>query len=368
VRRQGLLFEGIDGRTRFLVEPGQVVLAGRQPPVSPLNVRIPSEFASRHHFRVLGDPGGTWRIEDAGSACGIYRGDGRRNYGAIGPGEQVGTGKYDWMTHAFAGDSVHTLMHAGQVPIGEALTMAHAVLQQLLPLHAAGDVHGNLNPHDVLREDNGRYVVLIRGFRPLEHDALPENRRYRAPELLEHRLQPASDVFAVGLLVYELLTGGRHPLSELSSAPFSKDWPDGLRNWLSRLVWYEPSGRLTVAQALACLDALHAELITLGILDEGPPVVGWLVPLDGPPRGQTFRLSPPVSIIGRGSGADVPVEGTAVHEGHCRIVFHRRGFLLVVGDSDVIAYRNRRVTGTLAFVDGDVIDVGGTRLVFKTTV
>jgi hypothetical protein len=275
VPRQGLLFEATNGRSRFLVEPGRAVLVGRRPPVSPLNVRLSSPFVSQHHLRVVGRLDGTYVIEDVGSPGGIYIDDKRTDHRSIGPDARVKACPLtEWTTRAFTGDGLDTLMQAGPAPIGEALTMARAVLQQLAPLHETHALHGHLTPHEVLRDDSGRYVVLIRGFTLLDDDdALLGAPRYRAPEARRGRLERESDVFAVGLLVYELLTG-RHPYSEVDTAQILRSktlratppweqpgWPECLRDWLSRLLPLHPAGRTTVADALARLDALDAKLI-----------------------------------------------------------------------------------------------------------
>jgi len=55
------------------------------------------------------------------------------------------------------------------------------------------------------------------------------------------------------------------------------------------------------------------------------PVVGWLVCTAGPTRGQDYRIPDGHSIIGRGNGAHIRIEGdTTISHHQASIVFDRR--------------------------------------------
>ncbi len=91
------------------------------------------------------------------------------------------------------------------------LTDALAVLADLGSLHASGRVHGRLGP-DVLRRRGGRVVGILSpatgggAQRMLSLEML----RYVSPEQagrLEGKLTPRSDLYGVGILLYEWLSG-----------------------------------------------------------------------------------------------------------------------------------------------------------------
>jgi tetratricopeptide (TPR) repeat protein len=95
------------------------------------------------------------------------------------------------------------------------------VLAQLVrgldALHGAGRVHRDIKPSNVLVTAEGRVVVLDFGliaeldglrFRPAEQGGFSGTVPYMSPEqALEKELGPASDLYAVGVMLYEVLCG-----------------------------------------------------------------------------------------------------------------------------------------------------------------
>src|SRR5262245_8314212 len=89
-------------------------------------------------------------------------------------------------------------MAAGRLPASEALRYAIQVAESLHRLHDEGRVHGALSPAAIAV--NGRELYLL----PAGENG------YTAPEVVLG--QPAdarSDIFAFGVILYEMLTGER---------------------------------------------------------------------------------------------------------------------------------------------------------------
>ena len=102
------------------------------------------------------------------------------------------------------------------LPRAEALSIAFQIAEALAAAHAAGTIHGDIKPENILvRQD--RYVkVLDFGLaRKLSTETLALGSspafgtlRYMSPEQARgESLTPASDVFSFGLVLYELMTG-----------------------------------------------------------------------------------------------------------------------------------------------------------------
>jgi Protein kinase domain len=172
---------------------------------------------------------------------------------------------------------------AGRLPVGEALEIARQVARGLEAAHRAGFVHRDLKPENILVGDNGTVRILDFGIaREVAADAagprltatgmLVGTPGYMAPEQLEGGLGDArSDLFALGIVIYELVTGanpfqGRTPSSTAAriltvepAPPSTLDplFPPALDSLVARCLKKDPSLRYaSAAQVADDLDAL----------------------------------------------------------------------------------------------------------------
>ncbi len=100
----------------------------------------------------------------------------------------------------------HLLSVRGPLPVAEAADIVVQACRILAPRHGSGVVHLELSPRTVrvTADASGRLVVHIV---PPSHAAIPET-GYAAPEqLLRGELGARADVFALGAIFYELVTG-----------------------------------------------------------------------------------------------------------------------------------------------------------------
>src|SRR5579862_2762700 len=97
----------------------------------------------------------------------------------------------------------------------EAVEIIQQVCRALEVAHGVGIIHRDLKPQNVMRDKNGRILVMDFGMaRTLEGDGMTQSgalvgtMEYMSPEqALAKDLDQRSDLFAVGLIFYELLTG-----------------------------------------------------------------------------------------------------------------------------------------------------------------
>jgi hypothetical protein len=94
--------------------------------------------------------------------------------------------------------------------------------------------------------------------------------------------------------------------------------------------------------------------------------VGWLVRAAGQgKRGQTLRFAAGRAILGRGPGCEVRIEAdTQVAEQHAAITV-RRGAFYIEPMQGTIKVETKAVTGRQPLGDGDTIEIGRGRYVFK---
>jgi serine/threonine protein kinase len=120
------------------------------------------------------------------------------------------------------------------IPVSEAVSLVTQVLAGLEVAHAAGLVHRDVKPENLFLCDDGTLKVLDFGVAKVVDEAalsglvrprfstheggMVGTPQFAAPEQLEGgRVTPATDVYATGLVLYELITGS-HPFARHKSA------------------------------------------------------------------------------------------------------------------------------------------------------
>lgn len=118
-----------------------------------------------------------------------------------------------------------TLRQLGGVTEAQALAIVRQIAEAMREAHDSGLVHGDLKPSNVMVEPSGAVRILDFGLASQSDaqatislaQADPQGTiAYMAPErMLGRPLTPQSDIYALGVILYELLTGAR-PFAELS--------------------------------------------------------------------------------------------------------------------------------------------------------
>ena len=138
-------------------------------------------------------------------------------------------GAFFLVMEALEGETVLArIVRQGSLPVHEALTVAAGVLRGLAHAHDAGVLHRDLSTTNVFlaNDGDGRAVPKLLDFglakltrgsiRTSQNDVLGTP-QYMAPEHVRgHALDARSDLFVVGILLYEMLSG---------VSPFERDTP-----------------------------------------------------------------------------------------------------------------------------------------------
>ena len=103
----------------------------------------------------------------------------------------------------------------GPFGVADAAAIGIAVCRALAAVHSAGLIHRDVKAQNVMRQDDGRVVLMDFGAGQLAEGAtagVVGTPLYLAPELLAGSpATPQSDVYSLGVLVYHLVTG-RYPV------------------------------------------------------------------------------------------------------------------------------------------------------------
>lgn len=164
------------------------------------------------------------------------------------------------MEYLPSGDLKSLLMAEAPLPFKQALTLAHEIAQGVAAAHAVGLIHRDLKPSNVLLTRHGRVKVADFGLaravttqgQLTQPGTVWGTTHYIAPEQAQGRLlTPAADVYAIGVILFEMLAGqlpfpGDDPLA-VALAHVQQPPPD-LRELLPAI---PPSVARLVARLLA---------------------------------------------------------------------------------------------------------------------
>ncbi len=164
------------------------------------------------------------------------------------------------------------------LPLGRGLAIAKGICSGLAAAHRIGVLHRDLKPENVMVGDDGRPMLMDFGiavetslYRGDQSDTVPGTPQFLAPELLTGEAPgPRTDVYAMGVLLYEMFTG-RVPFDDNDTARLVRrvlseraprietlrpDLPPELRDILERAIARDPESRFPDATSLA--DAIAA--------------------------------------------------------------------------------------------------------------
>ncbi|HEY3707711.1 MAG TPA: serine/threonine-protein kinase [Terracidiphilus sp.] len=183
-----------------------------------------------------------------------------------------------------AGPTFRKLIDAGPVQTATAIDLSAQASRALAAAHAAGILHRDIKPDNLMLQSDGVLKILDFGLArlagPVRLDpdtmgasgtisgTLSGTLLYMSPEILRGEIATsASDVFSLGTLLYELWTGqhpfaGETPLDvfeaiecRLVPAPSTlrPGLPAAINNLLLRMLDRDPDQRPTAHQACDCL-------------------------------------------------------------------------------------------------------------------
>jgi eukaryotic-like serine/threonine-protein kinase len=276
----------------------------------------------------------------------------------------------------------------------EAARVALMVALGLKAVHDHGFLHCGLNPRDIVLTQDGepKLTNFAAARRPGEGsgpdvpfpDWVPPN--YLAPELLARdwaRLGPATDVYALGAVLHETLTGIPPRVRSRELAPPEPtsailDSEPSLATICRRCLEMDPSRRYAGAGAVGL--ALQRFLIppskpedrSSTVYDDGAAVAthhsGPATPFrlrvlsGGEMVGATLPLPAGPVTVGRGEKSDLRLEWDVISQKHCGIHWNdetRRHEVVDLGSKNGTMLNDRRVRGSRALVPGDRISLPG---------
>lgn len=204
------------------------------------------------------------------------------------------------------------LRKRGRFPVDEAIPLMVQACAGLGYAHRAGLVHCDVKPHNMLVTPDNRLKVTDFGIARAMATLNPGERtdivwgspQYYSPEQASgHVPSPASDVYSLGVVMYEMLTGTlpftastaeelAHLHLEADPIPpseFVPDIPPALEDIILKVLAKEPSARYRTA------DQLGRVLMNFGTQRVMPTIAH--TPTTPPPQQQAQPVEPPPDFI-----------------------------------------------------------------------
>jgi CRP-like cAMP-binding protein len=200
---------------------------------------------------------------------------------------RLGGGRYlvlEWLPNAL--DRTLRARYPDPLPAAHALRLARGVAEGLDSVHAAGYVHRDVKPSNILLRADGTPVLtdfglvtpragMEKGSRLTASNVVPGTADYLAPEIIAGLpIDGRADLYALGVVLYEMLTGfvpfaGHDALTTLrahveeSPPPLPQAVPQQARLVVDRALQKRPGDRFPSAVAMA--SALDEALATLAL-------------------------------------------------------------------------------------------------------
>jgi len=196
------------------------------------------------------------------------------------------------------GHDLRKLLHeGGKLPPEKVVEIVRQICHALDAAHSAGVIHRDLKPQNIMQEKSGRILVMDFGLaRSLESDGMTQSGtllgtiEYMSPEqAMGKQLDARSDLFTLGLIFYELLTGKipykadtamaslllRNQERAVPVAELDSSIPKGLSDIVSKCLERDLAQRYQSVQAiLADLDAWQGKrVVSASVVTQSPQTV-----------------------------------------------------------------------------------------------
>jgi tetratricopeptide (TPR) repeat protein/predicted Ser/Thr protein kinase len=183
-------------------------------------------------------------------------------------------GKTKFITMEYLeGENLHQILkRQGKLEVAEAIAIMEQAASGLAAAHREGIIHRDLKPGNIMRDKNGRVVVMDFGLaRTFSGDGMTRTGamlgtiEYMSPEQAQGKdTKASSDIFTFGLILYELLAGVtpfyaesaiasllmRSQQRAVPLADVVKNVPGTLSNIVSKCLETDPAKRYQSAEEL----------------------------------------------------------------------------------------------------------------------
>lgn len=268
-----------------------------------------------------------------------------------------------------------------QITVQQSMSLVASIAEALDVAHSKGIIHRDVKPSNILVDREGKPFLTDFGLAltkkgEAEETVLAGTVRYMAPEKIAGQEDNRSDIYSLGIVFYELITGNV-PTSERPSvvilesgqthfgggpievpSHFVPAIPESVDDICMKCIAldkeerFQSAGELS-AQLRRALSTISNEPIYVSKIQGAS-----LVQISGERFGSRFDLATHEVVLGRHPDCDVTIEVGAVSRNHAKIVRQRSQILIEDMKSRNGTYLNgTQITKPEVLNDGDLIRI-----------
>jgi hypothetical protein len=146
----------------------------------------------------------------------------------------------------------------------------------------------------------------------------------------------------------------RGPAADFDDAPASPVLPSGAPRPRAQIIEESGAGEKTSAIDISNMQGPNRDL------------VGWLVALNGPNKGDDYRIFDGKNVLGTSADCDIVITDPYLSAKHCTIRHENGTYTLIDLDSTNGTFVNQKKATKMELIDNDTIKFGKTDFKFKS--
>lgn len=280
--------------------------------------------------------------------------------------------------------------HGGRAPsVRTSIEMALGILAGLRHLHERGIIHRDLKPANILMQGDTPRLADFGIARVLTLDADTTRPAgtpaFMAPEAFDGKRSFQTDLWSVGVILFELLTGDlpfagvdmtslMHSIMHGQPATLPQSIPEGVHGILAGSLEKDPARRFPTAsrmeqdlrKALRGVESIDVFPATSGSIPAHGTYRAYLEIASGPDQGTVHELLKDREVLGRDPGADIHVKSPDVSRYHGQLVRTENGYSFEdLGTRNGSYLNGNLIRGRVPLKSGDRIHTGAMILLYR---